>query len=182
MCCWISVCIGCFCKSYIVSNHIFDTDHCRQIEGRCQLSPNISFKLLGFLKAKTGGSLKILHSSGCICIVVQCSRTMLDKLYVMINSILLFVFFSLYWMRSFLSIPLAMLKQWLMLALLKPLFFRWHFSSPRRFLVVCSLGQMCLIRRAWLHEKLLLQCFGWQLCGDRYWCLDDNSVGTGTGV
>jgi hypothetical protein len=27
------------CKSYIVSNHIFDTDHCRQIEGRCQLSP-----------------------------------------------------------------------------------------------------------------------------------------------
>ena len=25
--------------SYIVSNHIFDTDHCRQIEGRCQLSP-----------------------------------------------------------------------------------------------------------------------------------------------
>jgi hypothetical protein len=33
------VCIGCFCTSYIVSNHIVDTDHCRQIEGRCQLSP-----------------------------------------------------------------------------------------------------------------------------------------------
>jgi hypothetical protein len=28
-----------FCTAYIVSNHIFDTDHCRQIEGRCQLSP-----------------------------------------------------------------------------------------------------------------------------------------------
>jgi hypothetical protein len=28
---------------------------------------------LGFLKAKTGGSLKILHSSGCFCMVVQCS-------------------------------------------------------------------------------------------------------------
>ena len=24
--------------------------------------------------------------------------------------------------------------------------------------------------------------FRWQLCGDRYWCLDDNSVGRGTGV
>jgi hypothetical protein len=38
------------------------------------------FQLLGFLKAKTGGSLKILHNSGCFCMVVQCSRTMLDKL------------------------------------------------------------------------------------------------------
>jgi hypothetical protein len=28
-----------FCTAYIVSNHIFDIDHCRQIEGRCQLSP-----------------------------------------------------------------------------------------------------------------------------------------------
>ena len=38
--------------------------------------------------------------------VVQCSRTMLDKLlsagwYVMTNGTLLFVFFSLYWMRFF---------------------------------------------------------------------------------
>ena len=33
----------------------------------------ISFKLLGFLKAKTCGSLKILHNSGCFCMVVQCS-------------------------------------------------------------------------------------------------------------
>jgi hypothetical protein len=54
----------------------------------------MSFKLLGFLKAKTGGSLKILHSSGCFCMVVQCSRTMLDKLlsagwYVMTNGTLL---------------------------------------------------------------------------------------------
>jgi hypothetical protein len=39
VCCWCFVCIGCFCTSYIVSNHIFDTIHCRQIEGRCQLSP-----------------------------------------------------------------------------------------------------------------------------------------------
>jgi hypothetical protein len=58
----------------------------------------ISFKLLGFLKAKTGGSLKILHNSGCFCMVVQCSRTMLDKLlsagwYVMTNGTLLFAFF-----------------------------------------------------------------------------------------
>jgi hypothetical protein len=41
----------------------------------------------------TGGSLKILHSSGCCCIVVQCARTMFDKLlsegwYVMTNGIL----------------------------------------------------------------------------------------------
>jgi hypothetical protein len=46
----------------------------------------------------------------CFCMVVQCSRTMLDKLlsagwYVMTNGTLLFAFFSLYWMRSFLSIP-----------------------------------------------------------------------------
>jgi hypothetical protein len=40
----------------------------------------MSFKLLGFLKAKTGGSLKILDSSGCFCMVVQWSRTMMDKL------------------------------------------------------------------------------------------------------
>jgi hypothetical protein len=45
-----------------------------------------------------------------------CSRRMVcdDKWH----SDLLFEFFSLYWMRSFLSIPLALLKQWLMLALL----------------------------------------------------------------
>ena len=30
------------------------------------------FKVLGFQKAKTGDSLKILHSSGCFCMVVQC--------------------------------------------------------------------------------------------------------------
>jgi hypothetical protein len=77
---WLYLFNGCFCTSYIVSNHIFDTDHCRQIEGRCQLSPRCLSKLLGFLKAKTGGSLKILDSSGCFCMVVQWSRTMLDKL------------------------------------------------------------------------------------------------------
>jgi hypothetical protein len=89
----------------------------------------ISIKLLGFLKAKTGVSLKILHNYGCFCMVVQCLRTMLDKLlstgwYVMTNDTLLFVFLSLYWVRSVLSIPLVLLKQWLMIALLFPLFFR----------------------------------------------------------
>ena len=59
--------------------------------------------------------------------VVQCLRTMLDKLlstgwYVMTNGTLLFVFFSLYWMRSFLSISTALSKQWLMLALFNPSF------------------------------------------------------------
>jgi hypothetical protein len=83
----------------------------------------ISFKRLGFLKTKTGGSLKILHNYGCFCMVVQCLGMMLDKLlsaawYVMTNGTLLFVFFSLYWMRFLLSIPLALVKQWLMLALL----------------------------------------------------------------
>ena len=39
---------------------------------------NIFFKLLGFLKAKTGGSLKTL-SSGVFCMVVYCSRTILEK-------------------------------------------------------------------------------------------------------
>ena len=91
--------------------------------GEMSALTKISLKLLGFLKAKTGGSLKILHNYGCFCMVVQCLRAMLDKLlstwwYVMTNGTLLFVFFSLYWMRSFLSIPLAVLKQWLMLALL----------------------------------------------------------------
>ena len=91
--------------------------------GEMSALTKMSFKLLGFLKAKTGGSLKILHSSGCFYMVVQCSRTMLDKLlsagwYVMTSDTLLFAFFSLYWMRSFLSMPLALLKQWLMLALL----------------------------------------------------------------
>ena len=73
----------------------------------------MSFKLFGFLKAKTGGFLKILHSSGCFCMVVQCSRTMLDKLlsagwYVMTNGTLLFAFFSLYWMRSYIYISLSL--------------------------------------------------------------------------
>ena len=33
---------------------------------------------------------------------------------------------------------------------------------------------MHLIRRAWMKGILLVKCFGWQLCGDRYWC---SSVG-----
>jgi hypothetical protein len=85
----------------------------------------ISFKLLDFLKAKTGGrgSLKILHSSGCL----------LDKLlssgwYVVTNDTLLFVLFSLYWMRYFLSIPLALLKQCLI-----PPFSDEISVHPRRF-------------------------------------------------
>jgi hypothetical protein len=49
VCCWIFVCIGCFCTSYIVSNHIFDTDHCKQIEGRCQFSPRYLFLIDCFL-------------------------------------------------------------------------------------------------------------------------------------
>jgi hypothetical protein len=85
----------------------------------------ISFKLLDFLKAKTGarGSLKILHSSGCFCMVVQCSRTMLDKLlssgwYVVTNdTVVRVIFFILD--EVFSSIPLALLKQCLI-----PLFFR----------------------------------------------------------
>ena len=97
VCCWIFVCIGCFCTSYIVSNHIFDTDHCRQIEGRCQLSPRY---LSNFWV-----SWKPRRVAGCFCMVVQCSRTMLDTLlsagwYVMTNDTLLIVFFSLFWMRS----------------------------------------------------------------------------------
>ena len=77
---------------------------------------------------------------------------------------------TLCWSCSFLyfgwglSIPLALLKQWFNVR-------RWHFSSPSRFLVVCSLEQMRLIRRAWLYGILLVQWLGWQLCGDRYWCL-----------
>ena len=101
----------------------------------------ISLKLLGFMKAKTGGSLKILHNYGCIGMVVQCLRTMLDKLlstgwFVMTNGTLLFVFFSLYWMRSFLSIPLALSKQWLMLTLFIPSF-PDDISVPQA--VICSL-------------------------------------------
>ena len=97
---------------------------------------NIFFKLLGFLKAKTGGSLKTL-SSGVFCMVVYCSRTILEKLlsagwYVMGNGTLLFVFFALYWMSLFLSIPLSLIKQWLLLA--------WHFSSPRRFVGSLFIG------------------------------------------
>jgi hypothetical protein len=47
-----------------------------------------------------------------------------------------------------------------------------HLSShtilrSSRFLVVCSLEQMRLIRRAWLYGIFLVQCLGWQLCGDR---------------
>ena len=50
-------------------------------------------------------------------------------------------------------------------------FFKWHFCSPRRVLVVCSLEQMRLIRRAWLYGIVLVKCFRWQLCGNRYWGL-----------
>ena len=66
---------------------------------------------------------------------------MLDKLlstggYVMTNGTLLFVFFSLYRMRSFLSIPLAVLKQWLMLELCNT-YFSDDISVPQA--VFCSL-------------------------------------------
>ena len=131
----------------------------------------ISFKLLDFLKAKMGacGSLKILHSSGCCCMVVQCSRTMVDKLlrsgwYVVTNDTLLFVLFSLYWMRSFLSIPLALLKQCLI-----PLFFRWKFQfPPRRFFGSLFIGADAFDSGSLAEWKILVQCLGWQLCGDGY--------------
>jgi hypothetical protein len=57
-------------------------EHWTTIPKRGEMSAltKMSFKLLGFLKAKTGGSLNILHSSGCFGMVVQCSRTMLDEL------------------------------------------------------------------------------------------------------
>ena len=55
------------------------------------------FQTFGFPEGQDGGSLKILHSSGCFCMVVQCSRTMLDKLlsagwYVMTNGTLLKIY------------------------------------------------------------------------------------------
>ena len=116
-----------FCTSYIVSNHMFDTDHCRQIERWCHLSPTyfsnfwVSWKprrvvlwrlwVLGFfvwLSTAHERYWKKILSAGW---------------YVMGNGTLLFVFFALYWMSFFLSIPLSLIKQWLLLA--------WHFSSPR---------------------------------------------------
>jgi hypothetical protein len=93
-------------------------------KSRRDVSPhqNIS-QTFGFPESQDGWFFEDLHNYGCFGMVVQCLRTMLDKLlstgwYVMINGTLLFVFLSLYWMRSFLSIPLALSKQWLMLALL----------------------------------------------------------------
>ena len=81
------------------------------------------FQTFGFPEGQDGWFFENFAQFWVFCMVVQCSRTMLDKLmsagwYVMTNGTLLFAFFSLYWMRSFLSIPLASLKQWLMLALL----------------------------------------------------------------
>ena len=70
--------------------------------------------------------------------VVQCSRTMLDKLlsagwYVMTNGTLLFAFFSLYWMRSFLSIPLCFVKTMVNARIAVTPLFQMTFQFPNPF-------------------------------------------------
>ena len=130
------------------------------------------FQTFGFLKAKTGGSLKILHNSGCCCMVVQCSRTMLDKLlsvgwYVTTNGTVVHLLFFI--LDEVFSVNTTCFVKTMVNAriVVTPLF-QMTFQLPKLFLVVCSLEQMRFIWRAWLYEILLVQCLGRQLCGDRY--------------
>ena len=72
-------------------------------------------------------------------VFVQWSRTMMDKLlrsgwYVITNGTLLFVFCSLYWMRPFLSIPLALFKTMVNARIVATPLFQMAFQFPEPFL------------------------------------------------
>jgi hypothetical protein len=197
----------------------------------------ISIKLLGFLKAKTGVSLKILHNYGCFCMVVQCLRTMLDKLLITgwygimstdiynkptdthqylspqschpqhcTNSIPYsqalrikricsneqttkndlgnWNIISKRGETTMRALTIVLTEQVVLTEQTSPNIkkgirtMKCHLSSLN---ILCSViyppsfvntrQQMRLIWRAWLYGILLVQCWGWQLCGERYWCV-----------
>ena len=54
---------------------------------------------------------------------------------------------------------------------LYPRLFKWWRKSPSHCLVVSTVEHIRFILIAWLNGILLKQCLGWQLLGERYWCL-----------
>jgi hypothetical protein len=82
----------------------------------------------------------------------------------------LLIFFSLYSRRSFLSF-LAFENPLSITLSLYPRLFKWWRTSPSLCLVVSTVEHICFTLMAWLNGILLKQCLGWQLLGERYWCL-----------
>ena len=128
----------------------------------------------GFLNAITGGLGNILNSFVLFSTTFQCSRMMFDTFFKdgwkeRTHGTLLCLFFSLYCNSSFLDIFSALLKLFLMSWCLYPLFFKRLQSCPRRLFVFSGVEHIRLILRAWLYGMPLVQCFGWQLLGDKYW-------------
>ena len=122
----------------------------------------ISFKLLDFLKAKTGarGSLKILHSSGCFCMVVQCSRTMLDKLlssgwYVVTNDTVVRVIFFI--LDEVFSVNTTCFVKTM---LNTPLFQMKISVHPRRFFGSLFIGGDAFDSGSMAERKILMKCLG----------------------
>jgi hypothetical protein len=49
--------------------------------------------------------------------------------------------------------------------------FKWWRKSPSLCFVVSTVEHIRFTLMAWLNGILLKQCLGWQLLGERYWCL-----------
>ena len=115
------------------------------------------FQTFRFPESEDGWFFENFAQLWVFCMVVQCLRTMLDKLlsagwYVMTNDILLFVFFSV----NTTCFAKTMVNARIVVTPLFQMIF--HFANP--FCVVCSLEQMRLMRSAWLYGILLVQCLG----------------------
>ena len=72
-----------------------------------------------------------------------------------------------------LSISLAFENPLSITLSLYPRLFKWWRKSPSLCLVVSTVEHIrfTIILMAWLNGILLKQCLGWQLLGERYWCL-----------
>ena len=80
-------------------------------------------------------------------------------------------FFYLYSRRSFLLIALIFENPLSITLLLYPRLFKWWRKFPSLCLVVSTVEHIPFTLLAWLNRILLKQCLGWQLLGERYWCL-----------
>ena len=79
--------------------------------------------------------------------------------------------FFLWYSRSFLLISLAFENPLSITLSLYPRLFKWWRKSPSICLVVSTVEHIRFTLMAWLNGILLKQCLGWQLLGERYWCL-----------
>ena len=80
------------------------------------------------------------------------------------------IFFYLY-SRSFLLISLTFENPLSIILSLYSRLLKWWRKSTSLCLVVSTVDHIRFTLMAWLNGILLKQCLGWQLLGERYWCL-----------